>query len=489
MPICAIAGLRGLMLPGPSLTVRPRPASVLVQIIVVAFVLRLLHLRAVLPLELGHPPEVGMDRWLSMHIATAVADGRWLGGWAAPYDSSPGYAYLLAALYRICGRQWLGPLLIQIALGALVPLLVWDVGARLFAPTVGTLAAVIAAIYAPAIFYETLLVKYALLPFVVAAVLACAVRGWEGRGRWWFLAAGLALGALIELRPNNVLTAPVVAGWMVLGGRPPVFRGAASALVVAVLGAALVMVPMAVREQAAVRRGAGSSLWGIHFYIGTNAAADGAYTPVPGVRDDIVGHIVDARAVAERRVGRVLAPSDVSWFWFREGLAFVRQHPGRYALLEVKKAWLALQGDEAGSFGDEFHDACRASWVLRLPLLTFGAICPLAVIGLVAAVRQGRRAALLPLFTAGTMISLLIFFVEGRYRLPLVPPMVILAAAGIDRLAAACHRGRWLAVATGGAIVLTGAVAFAADNREAWLLLVLVILGVSVVSPPRSAAH
>ena len=125
MPICAIAGLRGLMLPGPSLTVRPRSASVLVQIIVVAFVLRLLHLRAVLPLELGHPPEVGMDRWLSMHIATAVADGRWLGGWAAPYDSSPGYAYLLAALYRICGRQWLGPLLIQIALGALVPLLVW----------------------------------------------------------------------------------------------------------------------------------------------------------------------------------------------------------------------------------------------------------------------------------------------------------------------------------------------------------------------------
>src|SRR5207253_1056402 len=177
---------------------------------------------------------------------------------------------------------------------------------------------------------------------------------------------------------------PVVAGWMVLGGRPPVFRGAASALVVAVLGAALVMVPMAVREQAAVRRGAGSSLWGIHFYIGTNAAADGAYTPVPGVRDDIVGHV--------------------------------------------------------------------------------------------AAVRQGRRAALLPLFTAGTMISLLIFFVEGRYRLPLVPPMVILAAAGIDRLAAACHRGRWLAVATGGAIVLTGAVAFAADNREAWLLLVLVLL-------------
>src|SRR5439155_1470718 len=209
MPICAIAGLRGLMLPGPSLTVRPRSASVLVQIIVVAFVLRLLHLRAVLPLELGHPPEVGMDRWLSMHIATAVADGRWLGGWAAPYDSSPGYAYLLAALYRICGRQWPGPLLIQIALGALVPLLVWDVGAG------------------------------------------------------------------------------------------------------------LVVVPMAVREQAAVRRGASSSLWGIHFYIGTNAAADGAYTPVPGVRDDIVGHIVDARAVAERRVGRVLAPSDVSWFWFR----------------------------------------------------------------------------------------------------------------------------------------------------------------------------
>src|SRR5262245_19003258 len=63
----------------------------LAGVVLVGLGLRLLHLHAVAHVLLDSPPEVGMDRWLAMHVAQAVARGDWLGGWSADYDSTPGY--------------------------------------------------------------------------------------------------------------------------------------------------------------------------------------------------------------------------------------------------------------------------------------------------------------------------------------------------------------------------------------------------------------
>jgi hypothetical protein len=68
---------------------RHRPVDpALLAIAGAGLALRLLHLRAVRPLVVDAPPVPGMDRWLAMEIAAAVARGEWLGGWAVPYDST-----------------------------------------------------------------------------------------------------------------------------------------------------------------------------------------------------------------------------------------------------------------------------------------------------------------------------------------------------------------------------------------------------------------
>src|SRR5262249_51644962 len=154
------------------------------------------------------PPFEHMDRWLGMQVARAILDGDWLGGWAVSYDSSPAYDYLLAAVYRVFGT-WDAMLILQGCLGALVPLLLYDVGRRLWSAAVGLVAAVLAALYVPAVFYEGLTVKYGLIPFVTVGVLWAATRLRAGGGPW---AMGLFSGLLLLLRPNAALLLPLVVG-------------------------------------------------------------------------------------------------------------------------------------------------------------------------------------------------------------------------------------------------------------------------------------
>jgi 4-amino-4-deoxy-L-arabinose transferase-like glycosyltransferase len=403
------------------------PGSV-IAIAGAALAIRLIHLSAMRSIVLEHPPPYGMDRWLSMEIAAAIAGGDWSGGWAAPYDSSPGYSYVLALLYAGTGRQWVGPLLVQLLLGALTPLLVYALARDLRNHAVGLVAALLAACYLPAVFYEGLLVKFALVPFTTALALLGLQRVREGR-LGWAHPAGLALGGLGLLRPNMFLVAPVVVAWSARAAG----RRAAIRRVAAVAAAALLLLgPMALRDRLAAARGRTAALGGIHFYIGTNPQADGEYVVLDGIRPDIVGHVVDARREAERRVGRTLSGPEVSRFWLERGLAFIRADPGRYALLEVRKLWLALEAHERGSFGDDYAELQPASPVLRLPLITFGVLAPLGFVGLGACIR--RRQWLLPLFVLATLVSLLPFFVAGRYRLPLAVPMIVAAALGLDAL-------------------------------------------------------
>jgi len=441
---------------------------------IAALAIRLIHLHAMWPVVVVEPPP-GMDRWLNMQIASAIAKGDWSGGWAAPFDSSPGYSYALALLYTLLGRHWAGPLIVQLVVGAATPLLVYGAGRRLRGHAVGLVAALLAALYLPAIFYEGLLVKFSFVPVVTAFVLLALLHVRDGELRW-ALPAGLTLGALALLRPNMLLVAPVVAAWASLGagGRVAIQR---AGLLIA--GAALLLVPMSVRDHLAERRGRAATLGGIHFYIGTNPHADGEYVVLDGIRPDIVGHVVDARLEAERRVGRRLSGPEVSRFWFERGLAFIRADPVRYARLEGRKLWLSLEADESGSFGDDFDSARQLSPVLGLPLVTFGTVAPLGIVGLVGCMR--RRQLLLPLFVSATLVSLLPFFIAGRYRLPLAPAMIILAAIGIDGIDDLVRRRGRAVLALAVPALALAAIGLGGGNVEVLSLVVALGLGLLVV--------
>jgi 4-amino-4-deoxy-L-arabinose transferase-like glycosyltransferase len=457
--------------------VRSRRSALLV-LFCVALLLRLLHVYAVADVLLDEPSEVGMDRWLAMRTGAAVADGDWLGGWTAEYDSAPGYAWGAGLLYGLFGHRWLPVVLLQAILGAAVVPLVFAIGRRLVSPRAGLVAATLAALYAPTIFYETLLVKFSLVPVTVAGLLLVTDRARETGAPGRIVLAGLVFGLLVAIRGNAVVLLPVIVWWIATPLALP--TGTLRTLALVVAGAAVVLGPLFVRDRIAEARGQGTSLWGIHFYIAAHPGADGTYAPATGVTEDPIGHVVDARRIAEDAAGRTLSAGEVSLYWFRRGLEFVGAEPYRYAALQARKIRLMLAGFEEGTFGDDFDSAAEASWVLAWPLLSFGSICPLAILGLALTVGDARGR-LLGAFVGTYAVSLLPFFVTGRYRLPIAVPMLVLAATCLVWLDQARRRGTYRVLVLAGAAMAVLSFGLPAEASDRWKLLGVLAVGLAAL--------
>ena len=432
---------------------------------------------------------MGMDRWLAMHMAAAVAGGDWLGGWTPDYDSGPSYGYWLGLLYWLGSHQWLLAVIVQASLGAMVVPCIYRLGAACFSPQIGMLAAALTALYGPTIFYETLLVKFSLVPITVVVLLLLTERARASGSTRHLVAAGLAGGIFVALRSNALCVLPVLLWWLTRELADPMTK--LRVLAVFALAAMLPLAPAFLRDRVAAAEGRGTSLWGIHFYIAAHEGADGTYAPVEGVTEDPIGHVIDAARVAEQAAGHPLTPTQVSLYWFRRGLEFARTNPLRTALLQLRKLRLALAGFEEGSFGDDFADAQANSWVLALPLLRFGTIVPLALLGMGVALGN-RTGELLPAFIATFVLSLLPFFVTGRYRLPIVVPMLVLAAVGLDWTDDALRRGAYGTVVAAVVGMLGVSFGLPGGATDVWAVLALVLialLGLRLLRRTVAADH
>ena len=418
---------------------------VLATIVAAALALRLAHVASVAAFEAAHV-EPGLDRWLQMEIARAVAGGDWLGGPLAPYESAPAYALGLGVLYRLGGGRWLVPIVLQAVLGALTPLALYATARRLGSARAGLFAAALAAAYGPAIFYEGLTLKFALMPCTVSALLCASATAATGR-RWQAAAAaaGAATALLVALRLNAIVMLPVLVAW-IARARPAV---AARALLLVGFGLVAIAAPLALRRALASAHGEAASLWGIHFYVGSRLDGDGGYTVVPGVADDVFGHVDDARALAEASRGRRLTPAEVSRYWLGRGLEEIRRDPAAYLVLEGRKLRRLLAPREEDVFGDDYAVYAARSLVLRAGL-TFGAVAPLAMLGLVLVTMRRAPLGWCVAVAAAYAASLLVFFVTSRYRLPVVPPLLLCAGVALAWLADLRARPLAFAAAAGG---------------------------------------
>jgi hypothetical protein len=100
----------------------------------------------------------------------------------------------------------------------------------------------------------------------------------------------------------------------------------------------------------------------------------------------------------------------------------------------------------------------RFSPVLRLPLLGFGLIAPLAALGAMTGFRSSAGVRALVTALAVYCASVVAFFVFSRYRMPAVSALLPLAAIGIVELVSRVRERRGLVAA---AVVLAAAAAVA----------------------------
>jgi Flp pilus assembly protein TadD len=183
-----------------------------------------------------------------------------------------------------------------------------------------------------------------------------------------------------------------------------------------------------------------ASQGGVNFYIGNNPGADGIAAVLPELGE--AWEYDDAVAVAEQAAGRDLAPSEVSAWWYARGRAFLAERPAEAARLYLKKLVLFWNSFELANNKDIYFFGAYSSVFRALSWLSFGLVAPFALLGMVVLFRR-RVGALLSIFVLTYMGTVLLFFVNARYRLPVLPALMILAAAGLAWLLDGVRRRRW----------------------------------------------
>jgi tetratricopeptide (TPR) repeat protein len=380
-----------------------------------AFALRLLHLLQIRDTAIFQNPVV--DGRFYYLWAQEIARGDWVGHQV--FVLNPGYAYFLAAVFKAHAVGTLAPVLIQAALGAAACVMVYRLGAALCDARAALVAAALAALYPVSIVYDGLLATAAIIDFLNLSALALLI---AAKKHWQLLLSGAAIGLSALFRPTVLAFVPFVLIWLAL-------RGRRQDLLLFAAGCALIVAPVLARNAwVGGRLAIASAGVGLNLFIGNNPQAVGTYAPQPFESGDPGLQALEYRQEASRRSGRILTDAEAATFWFSETVRFVVREPVRFGGLLLKKAALFVNKAEIPTNMSPDYLA-SLSYLRHLPLLTFGTLLPLALLGMVFV--KGAEAALLKGYVAAYLLANLIFFVGSEYRYPAVSALFVFCGAAL----------------------------------------------------------
>jgi 4-amino-4-deoxy-L-arabinose transferase-like glycosyltransferase len=356
----------------------------------------------------------------------------------------PLYPYGLALVFKTLGHHLTPVFVLQTLCGIAGSLLVLMLGRLVFTPRIALIGALAAALMPMSPFFELQLLAESLTTFLSLLALLLVLLATRRPGSptlWQVGVAGVILGVAALGRPNLLLLPPLVAVWLLFRTRsqdPSITgRSRLRPAVVLLAGAILAVSPVTLRN---LRVGGAMvpvcANFGVNLWTGHHAGADGT-SPIP------VGVQWDDLQLRCRQAGAGSAVAS-SRFLTREAVQYMLSHPGRTATITVKKAAVMVTALEIrNNIGAAFLAREYGIFLLGRWWPGFWLLGPFAILGLWGARRWGGPGQLLWLYVAALFLSVLPFFANARFRLPLLPVLALWAAVGWDHLATVV--GEWRA--------------------------------------------
>ncbi len=350
----------------------------------------------------------------------------------ADSDLPPLYPFFLVGVYELFGRDPIPVALVQIALDALVILLIFWIGRRVAGEPVGLLAAAFYGFY-PYLLYQNLTLNdTGIFILLLTAGIAAAYRVRDTRGWRWAVALGVCFGLGALTKTLIVLILPLLAlwWWRALGLRETVRLSLIS-------GVALVLVitPWTIRN------------FHVHHefvLISTNGGSNLHQGNNPCVAD-YLARGWDAQWVnclGKPPAGLSETAADR---WHREqAVTYLREHPGDWPRLFWTKFWVLwspvimpydlppdpyLIDDAVLQYNSTVFQVARVVHVLY-----FGPLLLLGISGLGLAWRDHLEIAPLVAVMFAITIAYLVFHPSTRYRAPTDPFVFVLSAVTMTRL-------------------------------------------------------
>ena len=370
------------------------------------------------------------------------AASRWADGgrlFEGAFWQPPLFPAFLGCIYKLTGPSVPAARVVLAGLAVLSCLLVWRLGCRLHSNRVGVIAGVMLAVYGPFVFFSTRLTPAGLAIFLNLLGLTLLV-GALDRPTWsrW-LAVGLCTGAAIATVPNSAVLFLLAVGWLIVSGaRSRKWQPVLVHMFVVMLGMILVIAPVTVRNYLVSGKPVVlSTNGGINFFIGNNPESDRTVAIRPGEHWRRLNREA-TQAGADTGVDR-------NAYFRREALRYVRLQPLDFAKGLVRKTDRIINAREIPRNIDiyvhrEFSRLLGLLiWQVRPFSFPFGLLMPLAVVGFIVSGRladeqsTGGRTGRLPAmgFVVAYAVSVVLFFISARHRLPMACVMTIPAAVAI----------------------------------------------------------
>jgi dolichyl-phosphate-mannose-protein mannosyltransferase len=330
--------------------------------------------------------------------------------------------FVLAPMFALFHGSLRAAQLANSVLGAVSVALVWAVAREADAGHVGRLvAAAFWALYLPSWVYAEYLAKENLMIPLMLAILWCALRLRKKISGGIALLCGGLFG-LIALAGNSGLSLGLAVGAAFLWAPGSVNRKL-QAVVVMLAAAAGIVAPWIIRNQHAIGAAVLNTNGGFNLYLGNNPAATGLFVSIADTPRGSTWHAL-RKEQGEARASDTLRGEALQW---------MREHPGTFILLSLKRAalfWM-LPMHENESPQSKVETLSRWLWLVQFAVLAVAAAGGV----LVSSLRR-RDVALLWLAILGYTAAHMLFLVSHRYREPLMPFLCVLAALTIEALLA-----------------------------------------------------
>jgi hypothetical protein len=382
----------------------------------------------------------------------------------------PGYAYLLAVLYKIFGYNLFVPGLLQAALDAGTAVLIYQLTLRIFSSAessqpgwfgwspdsgnrpqwqvTGAITALGWAFFVPAQAYAAILMPTVWFVFFFWFVVWRIARTNDAPGAKECFWLGLLIGIVAMGVAMILVLIPLVLGalltkanrntnnrWRIVAKRGAILIGA----VILATSPCWIHNYLIARDPVFL-----SAHSGINFWIGNNPEANGYPRFPPGLRAGQAAMLQDSITQAEAQAGHPLKRAEVSAYWSAKATHYITTHFGQWVKLlaiKVRNFWNAFQYDDLSIITN-----LREQGVI-LPGLYFSIVAALAIPGIVFAWRFAPASRWITAAILLSMFSLLTVFVTERYRLVAVPGLLVFAAFGLSLLWQACATSRLATVA------------------------------------------
>ncbi|MCU0236102.1 MAG: tetratricopeptide repeat protein [Acidobacteria bacterium] len=425
----------------PAAKSRGRLRQVLI-LLAIALAVRVLYLYQIAPNPYFHNPIIDAQTYDEMAVAIAAGQEPI----PAPFFQPPLYPYFLGLLYALFGRDLLLVRLVQMALGTANVWLLYLLGGRLFDRRVGFAAALAFAMYGTMLFYEGELLAPVLIVFLNLLLALAAIATVDSPSLPRALLAGVLLGlsslAMSVILPM-ALVIPAYAGWRWRRAPARPKAGRALALLAAfAAGMLLVIAPVTWRNWRISHEFVPiSTNGGINFYLSTGRDFERKTAIRPGYEwEELLTEPI--------RLG-IHTASGHSAYFMNKALGLIAADPAGYAGLLLKKLSLFANGNEIMRDQD-IYPFRQYSPLLSLLVwkkwlaFPYGLLLPLALLGMMLALRCRAPGAALPLaFILSHVVVLLAFFITARYRLNILPFLVLFAAYGALRMWDLLRQRRW----------------------------------------------